>query len=422
MRLLRALAALMLFVPATCLAQGVLAPGIGPVFRLGTGGAQAVEPASALYLNPALLQQFDRSQFSGGMGLLLAERSVDSTVPANAFGPGVPPVPLSGSTRADSGDVGVAPFPAGGLVYRPDPEQSLTFGTAFFQVGGLYANYPSDPSNPILSPPPPNGFGVGNRFTLFRVMQIVPTAAWEACEGLSIGVSPVVNVAGPFPTSPNPDGSLPVGAGTHPHYGLGFHIGLVAELGDVNIGFTYKSRQWFETFKLHSTDNLGFPRLITADIDLPESYDFSIAWLGLEGLVLTGNLRFVDNDTVDFFGKSGFRPDGSGIGLGWQSTIGGGIGVAYEACETVTLRAEAVLGQSPVPDSQAGFNVTSPAHVTHSFATGFSWQMAPNVQLHFTYLHAPTQSVEGPIQTPAGAIPGSSVRNTVDIHSVLIAF
>src|SRR5262245_41904281 len=78
---------------------GTVLSGTGTVNR-SMGGASTAAPlsaAGALYWNPATLTGLDRSQIEIGAELLFANTDLSSSVPANLFGPGIPPVGLSGT-------------------------------------------------------------------------------------------------------------------------------------------------------------------------------------------------------------------------------------------------------------------------------------------------------------------------------------
>ena len=97
---------------------GPLLSGTGPVNR-SMGGAATAAPLSAsgaLLWNPATLSGLEGSQLDVGAELLFPHSTLASRVPANTFGPGVPPVNLAGSTRSEDG---VFAMPTIALAYSP---------------------------------------------------------------------------------------------------------------------------------------------------------------------------------------------------------------------------------------------------------------------------------------------------------------
>lgn len=410
-------------------AQGLMTPGIGPANRAmgGAGVAAPIESIGAIFWNPASITALKSNEFSLGGEIPLIDMHVKSGVNAGAFGPGTPGTDLQGDTRANTG---VFPLASLAAVYHPEFDPNLTLGTGMFAAGGLFSNYKGDASNPILSPQPPSGFGSSNTFSLFSLLQIVPTAAYQVTERLSVGFSPVLTMAilqsSPSglsaPDDANGDGfkTYPSADGTHPNYALGFQIGLFYDMDDFQFGFNYKSRSWFQTFKINGHDELGFGRELRAQIDVPESYLFGVAYKGFENWLFAADIRYVNNDSVSVFGKSGFNADGSLKGLGWRSVAAVALGAAYNATENVTVRAGFYGGQSPIADSQAAFNVGAPVYYNYLYSCGVSYKFTQAITFHTSYYHAPEATVRGPFQTPSGPVAGTFVENRVSSNSLLV--
>src|SRR3954469_22056212 len=84
---------------------GVYLNGAGAASR-SMGGASTAAPlsaAGALYWNPASLSGLDRSELEIAPELLFVVRPATSTFQSSAFGAGIPPVTLSGSTDSNTG-------------------------------------------------------------------------------------------------------------------------------------------------------------------------------------------------------------------------------------------------------------------------------------------------------------------------------
>src|SRR5262249_15650804 len=118
---------------------------------------------------------------------------------------------------------------------------------------------PSSTTNPLFTPTPPRGLGLGGVYSRLSILQLSPTVAVRLGRGLSVGAAPTVNVAdlqlsaAPFAS---PDDANGDGFATYPpayqgrlRYGLGFQVGVFyqTEVG-VKLGFSFKSPQWFEAF------------------------------------------------------------------------------------------------------------------------------------------------------------------------------
>src|SRR5262245_37936676 len=83
--------------------QGSVIGAVGPVNRSMAGAATAapLDAMGALYWNPATLTGLDKSEMSFASALYYGTSRLSSSLPADAFAPGVPAVPLSGTTRGD---------------------------------------------------------------------------------------------------------------------------------------------------------------------------------------------------------------------------------------------------------------------------------------------------------------------------------
>src|SRR5215831_3551662 len=170
---------------------GFILTGVGPVNR-SMGGASTAAPidaAGATYWNPASITGLGRSEMEFGVAFLYPISTLSSSVPAGALGPFTPPVPLSGSTHSEDG---VFPLPSFGLVVQSE-DSPWTFGMGVYEVGGFAANYSASTTNPILTPQPPRGIGVGPLFSELQVFQLAPTAAARLTDHLSVGVAPTLS-------------------------------------------------------------------------------------------------------------------------------------------------------------------------------------------------------------------------------------
>src|SRR5262249_17067719 len=65
-------------------------------------------------------------------------------------------------------------------------------------------------------------------------------------------------------------------------------------------------------------------------------------------------------------------------------------------------------------------NTVAPTLVEHTVYAGLSWNLTEDFTLSITYLHAFEDAIAGPLLTPAGAVPGTSVRNTCSGDSLQI--
>src|SRR5262249_28853841 len=212
-------------------AQGPIFSGAGPVNR-SMGGASTAAPLDAtgtLYWNPAGISGLSSSELDLGLELFYPRSTLSSSIPAGALGPGFPPVTLAGRTRDE---VGVFALPTRGFVYRPECS-GWTFGLGLFPVSGFGVNYPGDPANPIIAPPPN---GLGHVSSLYQLFQLTPTVTYQVTDRLSVGLAGIVDIArleanpGLFlsPDDANADGvsSYPAATSTRNAWGGGFQVGV----------------------------------------------------------------------------------------------------------------------------------------------------------------------------------------------------
>jgi long-chain fatty acid transport protein len=257
---------------------GLLFSGTGPVNRAmgGVSVATAADATGGLFWNPATISGLERSELDFGVELLYPRTRLASSIPAGALGPIGPPIPFAGS---DKGDNGVFPLPSMGLVFRPE-ESAWTFGLGIFEVGGFGVNYPASNFNPVLTPQPPVGVGLGSVYSQLQVFEFAPSISYQLTGRLTVGFGPTFELANlkldPAVIAP-PDAAAgglfaryPIGTHTRSEWGVGVQGGITFALNnDWRLGGSLKSPRWFEKFGFNSADELGRPRHFTFDADLP---------------------------------------------------------------------------------------------------------------------------------------------------------
>jgi long-chain fatty acid transport protein len=398
--------------------------GTGPVNR-SMGGASVAAPldgVGAIFWNPATTTALPSLEMDLGVELLYPQSRLSSSLPANAFGPGIPPIGLSGSDRSDTG---IFPLPSIGLVYRPD-ESRWTYGLGVFAVAGFGVNYPASATNPILTPQPPNGVGLGSLFSELQVVQIAPTLALQVTDRLSVGVGPTVDLAelraDPlFVVAPNANGDFPPGTHSRYTWGGGVQAGIYYLVNDDwRLGASLKSPQWFEDFHFQSTNAKGLPRNVTTNNDLPMIASIGGAYAGFERWLLAADFRYIDFANTNGFRHSGFDATGAVRGLGWDSIFAVALGAQYQLTDCTSLRLGYTYNQNPIEDSQSSFNVVSPTILEHSLYVGGSYKVSDLLTLSFAYAHGFENSINGPLQTPFGPVSGSSIKSTVSADTFVI--
>ncbi len=406
---------------------GAYLSGAGAINRSMAGASTAapLSAAGAMYWNPATLTGLPRSELEASAELLAPYTRLASSVPANSLLPGVPPIDLAGESSTDRGSF---PLPTMALAYNPECS-SWSFGLAAFPVAGFGVDYPGSTTNPVLMAPPPAGIGFGPIASEYWVMQIVPAAAYRLSDRLSVAAGPTIDMATlrldpavfAAPDDANGDGfaSYPNGSHTQTTWGGGFVVGAYYTADPWAFGASVRSPQWFETFQFNSANELGQPRDLRIDVDLPLIVSLGTAYHWGRWL-LALDVRYLDHGNADGFGDQGFNPDGSIRGLGWESSYAVSIGTQYRLNDCATARLAYGWHENPVPDSQSSFNVASPTVVEHTIGAGLSLNVTPDFMLSLAYLHCFENSIEGPLVTPFGAVPGTSVRNTTAGDAIVV--
>lgn len=411
-------------VPAAHGQIGVMLTGAGPVNR-SMGGASTAAPldaTGALYWNPATISALPGSSIDFGVEALYPQTRLSSNYGANSFGPGIPPGPFAGSDR---GDDGIFALPSMALVYKPD-DSMFTYGFGVFAVAGFGTNYRDDPTNPILSPQPPQGLGLGALYSSFEALEMTPTVSIQVTDRLSIGGGPTLAIsqlqADPlFLASPNPNGTYPPGTHTRTSWGGGFQLGAFYQFdGGINVGLSYKSTQWLEGFHYQTENNLGQPRDISYTFDLPSIISLGIGYTGLERWVFDADFRYVDYADTQGFDRSGFSSTGAIRGLGWRSVYATSVGAQYQLTDSIFLRAGYSYNQDPITNAQSSFNVASPTILENTVYMGFSYRLSDALSLSLAYWHGFENSIDGPFNGPAGPIANTSVRSTVSADGLVI--
>jgi long-chain fatty acid transport protein len=393
------------------------------------GGASTAAPLDAtgsLYWNPATISGLPSSELDFGLELLYPRSTVSSAVPGDALGPGLPTGPVAGTTRDEAG---VFPIPTWGFVYRPEGSP-WTFGLGVFPAGGFGTNYPGSVVNPVFSPFPPNGLGVGPVASDFLLVQLAPAASYQITDALSVAISPQVGMArlsadpGFFfaPGAPVGGVAAPSPAATHTRYtwGAGFQLGLYYVVNESwRLGASFKSPEWFEDFRYQARDGFGRPSTLKLPFESPLIVSVGTAYTGLDRFTIAADLRYLDFKDIPFIGRgAGFDQRGAVSGLGWESAFALALGVQFQATDCLALRAGYTFNTNPISNADSTFNIASPLVYQHQLGLGASYRLTPDCTLSVSYYHIFDNAVTGPLFTPAGPIPGGSVTTGLAADSL----
>lgn len=422
---------------ATCVAlpttaratDGHFLHGVGAV-NSALGGAAVASNTSLLgsfFVNPAGLASFDGTNLEMGFEMMKPERTVTSTYAT-----------MTGSTTSASE---FTPIPAFG--FSTKLSNGVVVGLAGLGIGGFGVNYAADPTNPILMPRP---YGFGQVYSNFGLMKIVPAVAWNATPKLRLGFAVNVDWAtlavNPMPTAapaadPGPDGR-PMTADDRAYYssaaaadgafGFGMQAGLQYQVNDqLAVGLSYSSPQMFQEFEytaVYENPNLNTyntPRTFSFRMDAPAIYAAGAAWKATDKFQAAADVKFYTYSSTKGFDESGYNPDGSVKGFGWDDIMVVALGAQYAATDKVTLRGGYNYSGNPIPDAMSMFNLPAPAVVQHNISGGLGFKVRPGVEINVAGYVALENDITGPMMKPM-AVPGTSVTNAMSEKSILVGF
>ena len=389
-------------------AQGLIAPGAGPINR-AMAGASTAAPVDfgSTYWNPANLSGLDRNEFLLGSELIIPSSHLTTNLPAGAIGGVFPQQGRYGVARSDSG---VIPNLATGVAFRLADDSPITFGIGIFGFVGGNVNYAGNPSIPRISPnQPPRSFGFGPIYANASFLGINPMASYRVSDRLSIGGGPVItsgsislNPAFFAPGPKNAGGVLstyPPATNSRPFWGGGFQLGTLYEVNeDWNLGFSYKSPVWQERWGFNSNFPDLAPRRIGVQAQFPAIYSWGVAYKGIERALIDVDLRYLDYADAGLFGQS--IQDG---GLGWRSVFAVATGGQYAVTDRLTLRAGYLFNTNPIPNEGTLFNIQLPGIIQHTLSFGASFRVTDDILCSLAYVHGFRNSIQGNVVEETGA-------------------
>ncbi|MCA9130634.1 MAG: outer membrane protein transport protein [Planctomycetales bacterium] len=387
--------------------QGIIVSAGGAVNRSMGGAATAapLDAMGAIYWNPATISGLADNQVDFSLDLLVANHSVASS--AGPFG---------GSTDAEAGAV---PIPNVAWTHRAK-NPAITFGLGVNGIAGFKTNLLSDPTNPVLTPPPT---GLGRVSAEATFLQLAPVLSIALTDRLSVAGGPTVTTGQlgvePFVfDAPNTNG-YSAGRATRYHWGGGFQVGgYYIYSPTLRFGASLKSPTWMERFEFYGQDAVGGPRILTADIDLPLILSLGASLKASNRLLVALDVRFVDfGNTAGLGDPATFDATGKLLGLDWSSVLATALGVQYSLAPSLDLRGGYTFNQNPVSDNEAFFNVASPLIYQHMLSGGSSLRISDSTSLNLAYSYMLDNSRTGPIFAPGvGAVPGTSITNSLNAH------
>lgn len=406
--------------------------GAGPVNE-AMGGADTgvcLDATGSIAWNPACTVRFMGNRFEFHGTGFAAWRDLSSTVNANAFGPGVPGATLQGTTTSHR-DASFMPGLA--FIYHPQGGRNA-YHFAMLSVSGFGVDYDQNTnfSNPILTAQPPNGFGFGRIRSNYALLELPIGVSRVLSKRLSAGVSAVPAfsmlqvIPAPFAAPVTAGSTMPyyMSAGNNaPAFGMGAAVGLHYVFNKaVSVGLGYHTPVWFQEFNWNRKDLAGVSHTLKFQMNLPQLLSMGVGISASRKTHVGIDARWFNYANTAGFAKSGFNPDGSVAGFGWQNiwAVGGGVE------QQVSSRIKAIAGynysQDPIPSKYAFLNTPAPAIVQQHVSCGIVETLRSGWEVNATYYHAFRNSLTGPWLSPQGAVPGTSVSSRMSENSLTIGF
>jgi long-chain fatty acid transport protein len=83
------------------------------------------------------------------------------------------------------------------------------------------------------------------------------------------------------------------------------------------------------------------------------------------------------------------------MGFGWEDMNVIKFGAEIGLSESFILRAGYSYGKQPIPETEMLFNIVAPAVTENHITAGFTKMFGNSNELNFSFMYAPTGSVEG---------------------------
>ena len=381
---------------ATCaaaLAAAALAPGVAhatdgyfqPGYSVRSAGMGGVgialaQDALAAAANPAGMALVG-NRFDAGLTLFHPDREAQ----------------INGATFSGN-DQSNFLIPEIGYNRMLNPDMSV--GLSLYGNGGMNSGYSS-----ILASRTGllNGAGVD-----LQQMFISPSFAWRVTPDNTIGVAldlvhqtfranGLNNFAGysSYPASlqdPGHDSSN----------GVGVRLGWIGQLAPgLSVGATYQP-------KIHMS-SFGKYRGLFAEggsFDIPANYGLGVAWKVTPSWTLAADVERILYSGVPAIGNTSttfgqvMLGTANGPGFGWSDVTVLKLGAAWAFDDKLTLRAGWNHTDNPVSAQNVFFNTIAPGVVQDHATLGFTYALAPNIDVSGDYVHAFKHSVTGQLPPP----------------------
>jgi len=367
--------------------QGIFVSGVGPVNRSmgGAGTAAPLDAIGALNWNPGSISGLCCNELSFGIELLNADIELTSNL-----GPGT------------KGDAGFAAIPSIGWVHHME-DSPLTIGLGLAAVAGFKNNQPA--GNVLTAGEP--------FFAKAEFLQIAPTLSYALSDTISVGIAPTVTIAelgldplGPSVVTP----SAAPGQGNRSHWGGGFQAGVYySGKNNVQLGFTFKSPQWMETFESFTSPNAvpAVPgNVVPLDLDLPMILSAGVGYTGICDWRFAADVRYFAYKETDGFSR-----------FGWDNIFAVALGAQRRVTDSLSVRMGVNFNEQPIRGNAIAVNAATPLIQRYNVSAGGTYRFTDHVAFNLAYVYLGETSVTGPV--PGLVPPGSTLTNEISAHSAV---
>lgn len=197
-------------------------------------------------------------------------------------------------------------------------------------------------------------------------------------------------------------------------YGFGAQGGLRFQVDkDLSLGVSVSSPTWFQAYSWNVTDPSGASRSVSVTFNRPLTAQVGINYAVSESTHIVADAGYIAYGSTSGFDNSGFRADGSIAGLGWQDSYTLELGIQQALTQGLVVRVGYNYCSDPIPADMTFYNVGSPLHLAQHASLGFSYSVAANMTIDFSYTHGFSHTQSSPWYTPAGAVPGTDLTSQI---------
>ena len=283
--------------------------------------------------------------------------------------------------------------------------KDLSVGISVFGNGGMNTDYAGGQLNCAAfgGPPSANGLcGLGRLGVDLSQLMIAPTLSWRFAPAHSVGIAPVfayqrfeINGVQLFAQLSQSPGDV-TNRGYDSSTGLGVRVGYLGKpAAGVTIGASYQPKIRMGEFDKYKGLFAG-----NGDFDIPSNMSVGASFEMSPAVMVAVDWARIRYSEVASVGNPSTNQaplgSASGPGFGWQDVDVWKLGVEYKSSPALTLRAGYNRTDNPITERDVSFNIVAPGVVKDHLTLGFTYALDKNTELTGAYMHAFTNSVEGP--------------------------